>query len=129
MFPVNAPFPTAWSLPFQLAAGIHSSILMSESPDGFNVAATRQNAGRLLAGSFWPPRPPRASGCVNPPAGTDCASVIVAPGGAMELRLSHDPAATTGLTDNQLTTKDTRDTKPNTFKTRLMRRFMASLLC
>src|SRR5450631_2928039 len=43
MAPLNAPLPTAWNLPFQFVDGSHISILMSESEDGRNVAATRQN--------------------------------------------------------------------------------------
>src|SRR6185436_5902197 len=94
MAPLNAPFPTAWSLPFQLAAGSQTSILMSESLDGFNVAATRQNAGRVLAAS--PPRPPpRAPGWVKPPAGTACARVMVVFGSVNDARPSQFAAAKT----------------------------------
>ncbi len=46
--PLNAPFPTAWNLPFHPEAGSHTSILMSESLVGFNVAATRQKAGSAV---------------------------------------------------------------------------------
>jgi hypothetical protein len=38
--------PTAWNLPFHPAIGSQTSTLMSESLDGWIVAATRQNAGR-----------------------------------------------------------------------------------
>src|SRR6185295_17949147 len=74
---------TIRNFPFQLAAGSHTSILMSESAVGFNVAATRQNAGRSTNG--LPPRPP---GCVKAPAATVSAAVIVADGRASDARLS-----------------------------------------
>ena len=45
MVPAHPPLPTAWNFPFQPDAGSQTSILMSESPDGVSVAATRQNAG------------------------------------------------------------------------------------
>src|SRR6185436_7022854 len=94
--PLNAPFPTAWSFPFQFAAGSQTSILMSESLDGFSVAATRQNAGSVLAAS--PPRPPpRAPGCVKPPAGTACARVIAVLGSVNDIRLSQLVAAKTSI--------------------------------
>jgi len=71
---------------FQLASGIHASILMSESVDGLSVAATRQNAGSCLKAAVGctPPRP--GAGDENAPAATDCVSAIVvlattAPGG------------------------------------------------
>jgi hypothetical protein len=44
--------PTAWNLPFHVAlSGSHTSILMSESFDGVNVAATLQNAGSAAYGT------------------------------------------------------------------------------
>src|SRR5215475_4224434 len=78
MLPAHAPLPTASSFPFhapspEAEAGNHTSILMSESPDGVSVAATRQNAGRFVKASA--PRPPRPFGGVNCFAPTDCASV------------------------------------------------------
>jgi hypothetical protein len=65
---------------------------MSESVDGFSVAATRQNAGRPLAactkvggtGGL-----PAGMGIVNAPASTAHASVIVVFGKASDARLSH----------------------------------------
>jgi len=45
MAPLNAPLPTASNFRFQLAAGIQTSILISESGTGERVAATRQNSG------------------------------------------------------------------------------------
>src|SRR6266849_1403255 len=59
--PAHPPLPTAWNLPFQPDAGIQTSILMSESPVGFSVAATRQNAGSVLNAAPGP-RPPREAG-------------------------------------------------------------------
>src|SRR5712692_7090379 len=61
---------------------------MSESLVGFNVAETRQKAGRFLnrrSGTC-------ATGAVKPPGATDWASVMVASGRASELRLSHEAA-------------------------------------
>ena len=43
--PAHPPLPTAWNLPFHPPVGSHTSILISESLVGFNVAATRQNDG------------------------------------------------------------------------------------
>src|SRR5262245_50982200 len=88
MNPANPPLPTPWNLPFQLASGIHTSILMSESRDGLNVAATRQKAGNCLkaAVACTPPRP--GAGAENTPAATDWVSVIVAFGNERAWRLS-----------------------------------------
>src|SRR3954471_1349740 len=88
MLPAHAPLPTACSLPFHPEAGSHTSILMSESVDGVNVAATRQKAGRL-ANAFPPRPPPRAFGSANCPAATVCASVTWTCGSANVERLSH----------------------------------------
>src|SRR5262250_2984707 len=99
--PAHPPLPTAWNLPFHIAlSGSQTSILMSESLDGVNVAATLQNAGSAEYGLGWlaprppprapparaPPRPAAASrpggagaaGGVNAPAGTSCAEVTCA---------------------------------------------------
>src|SRR5213594_1235445 len=92
MFPVQPPFPTASNLPFHPDAGSQTSILISESLLGFNVAATRQNAGRSLN-----PPPPRPPPCVNAPAATACAVVIVVSGSLREARLSQDDAAAAGI--------------------------------
>src|SRR5215813_6414670 len=92
MFPFQPPLPTASNLPFQFAvAGIHTSILMSESAVGFSVAAIRQNDGRS-AYCAPPPRPPPPAG-VNAPAATVCADVIDALGNLRSARLSHVAAA------------------------------------
>jgi hypothetical protein len=48
--PLNPPLPTAMNLPFQPAVGSQTSILMSESRLGFNVAATRAECRRLRKG-------------------------------------------------------------------------------
>src|ERR1051326_980290 len=89
MFPVHPPFPLASNLLFQPAAGIHTSILMSESGVGLSVAATRQNAGRSenLAAACMPCA---LAGATNAPACTACATVTVPSGTVMEARLSHD---------------------------------------
>src|SRR5437867_6665643 len=68
MEPAQPPLPTAWNFPFQFASGIHTSILISESLDGFSVAATLQNAGSCLKIAFccavtWP-----CAGSENSPA-------------------------------------------------------------
>src|ERR1700674_2127723 len=94
MAPLNAPLPTAWNLPFQPDAGIQTSILISESEDGFSDAATRQNAGRsrkvCAAGGTDAAAPPAGIGSVNAPEPTACASVIVALGSFSVAKLSHD---------------------------------------
>src|SRR5438093_7570113 len=94
--PAHPPLPTAWSLPFQTDAGSHTSILMSESLDGVNVAATRQNAGRsrkACAAAAGEAAPPTRAGGVNAPASTTCASVIVVFSSVRDAKLSHDVAA------------------------------------
>jgi hypothetical protein len=51
------PLPVFTYLPFQPEYGVRSSILMFESEVGINVAATRQDAGRLVktspSGAVW----------------------------------------------------------------------------
>src|SRR5258708_2896444 len=86
------PVPFPWKLPFQPAAGIQTSILMSESLVGLSVAVTRQNAGRFLNGAVGSPRPPPPAGGVKAPAATVAAEVIVVFGNDREARLSHDAA-------------------------------------
>src|SRR5271154_3873495 len=90
MFPAQAPLPTDSSLPFQFNGGSHTSILMSESLVGFNVAATRQMAGRFA--KFGAGNPGNAGiapgGNVSCPAATDCARVTVACGRASLARPS-----------------------------------------
>src|SRR5437867_8378614 len=109
MFPFHPPFPTASNFPFQFDAGSQTSILISESPVGFNVAAIRQNAGRSL-NCAPPPRPPPPAGA-NAPAATACADVTVVSGSFSEERLSHG-AADAGRTANTKTnnTKDDKKT-------------------
>src|ERR1051326_3137212 len=80
MAPLQPPLPTAMNFPFQPVAGIHTSILMSESLLGTRVALTRQNAGRSRMG----PRPP---GGVKP-AATDSAPLILTSARDIEPRLS-----------------------------------------
>src|SRR5580704_10014485 len=84
------------NFPFQPDAGIQTSILMSESVDGFSVAATRQNAGRPLTActkAVGAGVPPAAMGIVNARASTTRASVIVVFGSASDAKLSHVWAA------------------------------------
>src|SRR5215472_17535946 len=89
MLPFQPPLPVASNLPFQLDAGIQTSILMSESAVGFSVAAIRQNAGRSPNG-FSPPRPARPPPAgLYAPAATASAVVIVAFGSFSDARLSH----------------------------------------
>src|SRR6516164_1057973 len=45
--PAQPPLPTPSNFPFHPDDGIQTSILISESLDGFSVASTRQKAGRL----------------------------------------------------------------------------------
>src|ERR1035438_4608863 len=94
MVPAQAPLPTDSSAPVQFEAGIHTSILMSESGEGFSVAAMRQNAGRFLY-AFPPPLPPPCGG-MNSPAATVCAKVIVVFFSASVWRLSQDAPANGG---------------------------------
>src|SRR5262245_58018166 len=88
--PASPPLPAAWKLPFQPDAGIHTSILISESLVGFNVAATRQNSGTSLKAAA--PRAP-APGGVNWPAATVCTVVTVVLGSEKDLRLSQGTAS------------------------------------
>jgi hypothetical protein len=96
MDPSNPPLPTAWNLPFQFASGIHTSTLISESGDGLNVAATRQNAGSCLKMAFGCADPRPVAGGENAPAATDCANVIVVFGHDKASRLSHVAAYDSG---------------------------------
>src|SRR5688572_26700425 len=90
MEPCQAPFPTPWNLPFHPAAGIQTSILISESLVGRIVARTRQCAGVAA-----PPRAPAA-------AATDSAAVIVVSGSLSVERLSQG-AARAGVAVNAST--------------------------
>src|SRR3989442_6334182 len=92
MFPVQPPFPLASNLPFQPEAGSQTSILISESVDGRNVAATRQNSGRSRSTAAGPPAPRAPAGGVKAPAAMVCASVIVPFRNFQPARLSHDEA-------------------------------------
>src|SRR5579863_3480204 len=93
--PPSPPLPVPRSLPFHPETGIQTSILISESLLGAEVADTRQNAGRSL--KFGPAAPRKGAGVpagsLNSPAPTDSASVMVVCGIASELRLSHVAAA------------------------------------
>src|ERR1700683_1630333 len=93
--PPSPPLPVPRSLPFQPDTGIHTSILISESLVGMEVAETRQNAGRSL--KFGPAAPGNGGGApagiVNWPAEIGCARVMVVCGIASDFRLSHVAAA------------------------------------
>ncbi len=73
ILPLNAPLPTAWYFPFQFDTGIQTSILISESEDGFNVAATRHDSASVFA------------------------AVIVVAGNVSADSPSHEPAASTRM--------------------------------
>src|SRR5689334_24235246 len=70
-------FPTPWKFPFHPEAGNQTSILISESLDGREVIATRQNSGASLNAGAAAPLPGSAAG-TNCPAGTLCAEVTAA---------------------------------------------------
>src|SRR5574338_19272 len=91
--PTHAPLPVPSNFPFQFSSGSQTSNLISESLVGFDVAATRQNAGRSLKLGGGPNKPARL-GRVNPPAGTFSASVIVVFGRLSEESFSQSWAAT-----------------------------------
>src|SRR5437667_7654204 len=113
MAPFHAPLPTAWYFVFQLSAGSQTSILMSESLDGFAVSATRQNAGR--SANALPPRPARPPGCVNAPAATSCAESIVAPGSVSDFRLSQVAACAADGSRIKKASPETRAPSPDRF--------------
>src|SRR5262245_24369343 len=88
MAPAKPPFPGTTNLPFhEGAAGIHSSILMSESLEGLSVAVTRQNAGRPA--NWVGPRRRPVGGGTYAPAATVSAAVIVVLESESDRRLSH----------------------------------------
>src|SRR5919201_6145864 len=76
MMPLHPPLPTASNLPFHPDAGIHTSILMSESADGESVAVTRQNAGSVATAAGGGAPGPDV-GSVSFPASTASALEIV----------------------------------------------------
>src|ERR1051325_12039833 len=75
--PDQPPLPTPMNLPFQPSAGIHTSILISESEDGPIVAATRQKAGSRRNAACCPGL---RLGSVNAPAATASALPTVTAG-------------------------------------------------
>src|SRR6476660_7483090 len=88
MTPAHPPLPTAWYLLFQLDAGSHTSILISESLDGLSVAATRQKEGSCLNALFCCAAPRPVAGTENWPAATVSADVMVPFSSESDLRLS-----------------------------------------
>src|SRR5580692_1757852 len=110
--PAQPKLPAVKSLPFHPACGNHTSILISESLLGFNVAARRQKAGfgplLMLPAMFMPGRlktPCAACGIRYSPAPTGSAIVIVAAGNASFARALQSatgasaPAAKAGSDD------------------------------
>src|SRR4051794_16520105 len=76
MLPDQPPLPTPMNLWFQPSAGIHTSILISESGVGRRVAAIRQKAGSCRNGLC---APIFTLGSVKAPAATASAlSMVVA---------------------------------------------------
>jgi hypothetical protein len=104
--PFHPPLPTASSFPFQFCEGSQTSILISESLEGFSVAVTRQNAGKSLSGIGVPRAP---AGGVNSPAAIVFADVIVVLGSLSPPRLSHVAAADAGVTLRTRTNKTAQD--------------------
>ena len=76
MLPDSPPFPTPRNRPFHFsAAGSHTSAWMSESDEGVNRSATRQNENGADTVSSFRPLPCAVNG-----SRTSVAEVIVAPG-------------------------------------------------
>src|SRR5215510_3384986 len=112
MFPFQPPLPTASNFPFQLDAGNHTSILISESLVGLIVAAIWQNAGKSV-NCAPPPRPPPARPpppAEKAPAATDCAIVMVVSASFSPARLSHG-AADSGTTLSKKTNNTPDDSR------------------
>src|SRR5580700_627458 len=86
------PLPTPINLLFQLAVGIQTSNLISESVAGLVTAATLQNSGRSFAETkVRPPRGPGAGkdeGGFNAPAATVWTNLIAVSGSFRAVRLS-----------------------------------------
>src|SRR5271154_3016268 len=87
--PASPPFPICSNFPFQVSAGIHTSILISESAVGLISACTRQNAGKSIDGTS-------PGGNLKSPAGTTAAEVIVVFSSCSAANFSHDPCAKAG---------------------------------
>src|SRR5260370_42232645 len=94
MLPAKPPFPTPWYLPFHPVAGIHTSILMSESAAGLISAVTRQKAGTSLNTAGFG----AGLGASNAPSATTRAERIGGAGSLKALKLSHGAAKPGGLT-------------------------------
>src|SRR5262245_18787757 len=96
MMPAHPPPPTNWNLPFQLSAGIQTSILMLESLDGRSSPDARQYAGSISGGAPAPPGPPRPRPRPSPAgaAGGGPPARAGAPGGAPNAGGVKGPAAT-----------------------------------
>src|SRR2546422_6488808 len=114
MFPVQPPFPLASNLLFQPETGSQTSILISESVEGRNVAATRQNSGRSRNSAAGPPRAPGMTGCVKAPGATVCANMIVVAGNLRAARLSHEAANVRDALKRSIAQRMKRGLKPAT---------------
>src|SRR5687768_1307512 len=91
--PANAPLPTTCSFPFHPVTGSHTSILIVDCGVGFNVAATRQNDGRLANNAVAGARPGRAGGAGKAPALTVSVIVTLVVALVSDVRLSHVAAS------------------------------------
>src|SRR5262245_18955829 len=89
MTPAHPPPPTNRNFPFHVS-GSHTSKAISESGVGFNVAATRQNAGTAkdVGAGGWPAGAGGMlpGGALNVPAGSDSTRVIVVFGREIDFR-------------------------------------------
>src|SRR5260370_16034218 len=94
MLPAKPPFPTPWYLPFHPVAGIHTSILMSESAAGLISAGTRQKAGTSLNTAGFG----AGLGSSNFPAATHLAEGILGSGSFRALKLFPRAAHARGVT-------------------------------
>src|SRR5215471_4283868 len=106
MTPAQPPPPTNSNLPFQFS-GSQTSILISESELGFNVAATRQRFGTRISVVGGVRRRPLggggggAGGGVKTPAGTDSAIVTVVLGSEMDFRFAQGVGAASAAPNNR----------------------------
>ncbi len=88
MVPAHPPLPTARSLPFHPVVGSQTSILIFESVDGVNVAATLQNAGKSVKALAGGAGCPAMVGMVKVPGATVSASVTLVAESTVEVSRS-----------------------------------------
>src|SRR5882724_7986605 len=105
MLPDQPPLPTPMNLWFQPSAGIHTSILISESELGRMVAATRQKAGSWRNGFCCGLR----FGRVKAPAATASALSMVVAGTESAAKSSQlaEKAAGTAMRNARIKVVDT----------------------